>query len=656
MLFNAMNKPLLYRPELDGLRAMAILGVLGFHFRPTWIPGGFWGVDIFFVISGYLISGVISCSLARGDFSFINFFNSRVRRLFPSLIAVLVCSYLTGVFILFPDELRSLNKHIVFSALFSENFVLQQESGYFDAAIDSKPLMHLWSLAIECQFYLIFPFLLSLVAFFNKRKQISLVVALSVVSFFVGQYSIYSHSEKSFFDSIPRFWEFLFGCGVYLCQSKNGKVIRIENRLLSEVLSFFCLALVFFSYFFIDSEKAAPGAWTIVPVVGAMGLIFLSNQNLRFLSFLKIRIFVEIGLISYALYLWHWPIFVFLKIVESNYNMSKIINLSLVATFFLAWFTTYYIEAPARRYCQGAKVYILHLLLFCLVAISTGLMITNANLSSGDEKIGFVSYFDNSPPEKKYFQMAEINKLYRSDCDFYTDKSTESIKNIGDISPSCYSGVTGGVFLWGDSHAQQLRHGIDKYLGPTTPIYQIATSGCLPNVNFDTDSNLCNLSNKFALDKIATIKPVVVIIAQVSGHDTKNDYRDIAVKLKRLGVQHVVIVGPVPQWPSYLYKLVARKLWYSEENRTNSGLSSVPFKSDIDLENRYGDGRYLTYFSAIRVFCDSNGCLMFIGDRRPENLVTYDYGHLTPIASEYLARSLVPVLSQLIYSDQSAKY
>jgi peptidoglycan/LPS O-acetylase OafA/YrhL len=222
-----------YRPDIDGLRALAVILVVSFHAFPEWVPGGFIGVDIFFVISGFLISSILLEDLDRSTFSFLDFYSRRILRIFPALILVLSCALLLGWFTLFADEFSLLGKHVYASATFFQNFNLLSEVGYFDEAADTKPLLHLWSLGIEEQFYLIWPFLLWL-GYKLKIRPISLIVLLGISSFVINIVFTFNDPGLAFFSPITRFWELLVGASLaYWRLSKRTLPLRLYQFLVS---------------------------------------------------------------------------------------------------------------------------------------------------------------------------------------------------------------------------------------------------------------------------------------------------------------------------------------------------------------------------------------------------------------------------------------
>jgi len=362
-----------YRPDIDGLRAIAVLSVVAFHAFPNWVKGGFIGVDIFFVISGFLISTIIFQNLDKGTFSFSEFYARRIKRIFPSLFLVLVASYTFGWFVLLSDEYAQLGKHIAAGAGFISNFALWSESGYFDNSADTKPLLHLWSLGIEEQFYIIWPLLLW-VAWKRKFNLLSLVILVAFVSFILNVKGIKHDSIATFYSPQTRFWELLCGnilawFNLYKKGAYDGvklsidlwltKVIyryKIENdgKTLSNVLSFLGLALLVYSVLKIDKNFNFPGTWALIPVLGSVLIIIAGMKAWINQKILSNKIAVWFGIISFPLYLWHWPLLSFARIVESEVPVRNIRIGAVLLSVILAWLTYKLIERPIRFGKQSA--------------------------------------------------------------------------------------------------------------------------------------------------------------------------------------------------------------------------------------------------------------------------------------------------------------
>lgn len=331
-----------YRSDIDGLRAFAVTSVLIFHAFPSLIPGGFVGVDVFFVISGFLISGIIFRELEAGEFSFASFYARRVKRIFPALITMLMASYAFGWFFLFNDDFRRLGSHIFRASLFLSNFILWREAGYFDNAAETKPLLHLWSLGIEEQFYIVWPVVLW--AFWRfKPFRLPLIAGLTSASLLWNIYQSQLDLTHDFYSPLTRFWELSAGAWLAFHVSRRSHELP-RSSLISAAGALILLAAVFV----IDSKKAFPGGWALLPVFGAVLLIFAGPQAWCNRVVFSNRAVVWVGMISYPLYLWHWPALAFARIVEGATPSVWIRAGAVMLSVVLAWGTFVWIEKPIR--------------------------------------------------------------------------------------------------------------------------------------------------------------------------------------------------------------------------------------------------------------------------------------------------------------------
>lgn len=349
-----------YRPDIDGLRAVAIILVAAFHAFPDMRGGGFVGVDVFFVISGFLITGIILDDLKGGSFSIRSFYVRRILRIYPALLITLIGCYSFGWFWLLPEEFASLGKHIAGGAGFAANFVLWNESGYFNVQSELTPLLHLWSLGVEEQFYLVWPLFLYL-ALKKNLSTIFLLLSLFAVSFLTNVFRIESDPVGTFYLPHTRFWELMAGSIVaYFSQAVSEQPVAGSYAFLrtltalrsSSIIKNGCawlgLGLLTAVVAVLDKQKAFPGWWALMPVASAALLIVSGPEawlNRRVLSH---PILVFTGLISYPLYLYHWPLLVFANIVGMGDVPVAIRLLMLSASAVLAWCTYRFIELPLR--------------------------------------------------------------------------------------------------------------------------------------------------------------------------------------------------------------------------------------------------------------------------------------------------------------------
>lgn len=338
-----------YRPEIDGLRAIAVLIVVGYHAFPNWLKGGFIGVDIFFVISGFLISTILIQSLDKnGRISYLDFYSRRIRRIFPALIVVSVASLGWAWYVLLPDEFEQTLKHAAAGAGFVANFSLWDEAGYFDRGAETKIFLHLWSLAIEEQFYLVWPIALGL--FWKVKRLRILFISVCLIGSFAYSAYLISRGQRveAFYSPISRFWELGVG-GLLALLNCNG----ISAGKWSTVYSIVGLGLVVFGLFAINKATLFPGMWALVPVIGATLIIFASSNSLVNKYFLSIKPMRAVGKISYPLYLWHWPVLVFAGLIfgSQGIHMSPSLRAGLVSLCLLLASITYlWIELPLRKF------------------------------------------------------------------------------------------------------------------------------------------------------------------------------------------------------------------------------------------------------------------------------------------------------------------
>lgn len=368
-----LSKPK-YRPDIDGLRAIAVLSVVLFHFFPARIPGGFIGVDIFFVISGFLITSIIIENSSRGTFSFSEFYARRIKRIFPAFLIVVISSVSLGWFALYTDHYFRLAKHAMFGLAFVANFTLLHEEGYFGGFPETKPLLHLWSLGIEEQFYLFWP----VFCWFFLRKKLNLtttILSLIVVSFLFNLFVVRIDGVEAFYSPLTRIWELLLGAFLAsMTVSRNDAILRIQrDPIASNTTSIVGLLFLTLGFFSITQNTLFPGYWALLPTIGTF-LIILAGQNSFFSRYvLSNKIFVFFGLISFPLYLWHWPLYCFLASMEQGYLSRELRVLTLFVSAVLAWLTYRFVERPIRALRSNRIV--VPLILISILAFASALIV-----------------------------------------------------------------------------------------------------------------------------------------------------------------------------------------------------------------------------------------------------------------------------------------
>lgn len=458
------NPHLAYRPDIDGIRAIAILAVLGFHAFPQTFPGGFVGVDVFFVISGYLISGILIKALSSNTFSFREFYGRRIRRIFPALAVVLTTCLLFGRYALRPDELAELGKHTASGAGFVANIVYWNDTGYFDSAAEVKPLLHLWSLGIEEQFYIAWPVVLWL-AWRWGANAITLIAGLGILSFALNVRIVDSHQASAFYLPITRAWELLAGSLLAWIQVNSrsrvdnwlaGLVFAPEKRtsqevpvILSNLQASVGLALIGVAVFMLQKEFRFPGWNALLPVVGTVLLISGGPTAWANRNILASRPMILIGLISFPLYLWHWPLLSFARIMEETIPSTGIrlggVGLSIV----LAYLTWRWIEGTLRTNPRHTVT------AWLVVAMAT---------------IGSMGYYAMDKPDQfasPYVHSRLLNEeLFKWDQSFILSNrclQQHPVWGVDYCVATELGGTSAQVALIGDSHANSLYPGIARH-------------------------------------------------------------------------------------------------------------------------------------------------------------------------------------------------
>lgn len=333
-----------YRADIDGLRAVAVISVVFYHAWPKWIGGGFVGVDIFFVISGFLITSIIIVQCEKDAFSVVDFYSRRVLRIFPALSLILLATTLAGWAVLLHDEFRQVGKHVTAGAGFVSNLMLWFESGYFDNMGVTKPLLHLWSLGVEEQFYIAWPIILW-VAFIKRINFLVVAGAIFCVSMITNLMMVGSNPSAAFYSPITRFWELMAGCiAAYLRLHQKP-----WSQTCSEVASICGAGLLLMAFALIRPQTLFPGAWALLPVGGAVLIIMAGPSAIVNRMLLDRKLMVWLGLISYPLYLWHWPLLSFGYILYGERPPYQAKIMLLVSALLLAYLTFRMVELPLRK-------------------------------------------------------------------------------------------------------------------------------------------------------------------------------------------------------------------------------------------------------------------------------------------------------------------
>lgn len=634
------HKAIDYRADIDGLRAIAILLVLFYHVFPNIVKGGFIGVDIFFVISGFLITGIILNDLKNDTFSFSIFFGRRIKRIFPALLIVIAASLLAGWCFLMPKEFMELGKHIAGGVGYAANFTLWSDSGYFDALPELKPLLHLWSLGIEEQFYLFWPLALFLTWKNRFDAKLLFVIAL-VLSFALNVAFVASKPDMVFYFPIFRFWELFVGAALCMILKQNPQTLL--SKFNANSLSLLGFVLILFATLKLNKFSTFPGWWALLPTVGAAFVIAAGRDAWLNLNLLSNKIVVWVGLISYPLYLWHWPIFSFIYISVGSlpYYADKVAV--LISSIILAWLSYKFVETPIRRN-QDSKFIISGLLVISLIigAMGVGVYILKGVPSRIHQN------FD------KEAMPVELQEMLNPDFGGYISKEWREHKcflvkgeDAGHFGNECIETSSKPlVFLWGDSHAAALYSGLKALQTKKQfSIAQYTASACAPILNWDGNINkLCREINDRNISLIRQIKPEIVLL-QAAWYWSEYDWKKVAEtisELKHIGVKKIILTGPVPNWkdkvPSTIISYYRNYKKLPPQHTTFGVDINEISKIDHELEE-FSHAQNITFVSIYQALCNSDGCMLSLGgDIR--NITSLDYGHLSKFSSEFVIASV----------------
>jgi peptidoglycan/LPS O-acetylase OafA/YrhL len=426
-----------YRPDIDGLRALAVLPVILFH-ADLGCPGGFVGVDIFFVISGFLITSLILREINHDAFHLITFWERRIRRILPALIFVILATLVSGWFLYLPEDFNAIGKSVVAQALLISNVIFWRNTGYFAPGVDTMPLLHTWSLAVEEQFYVLFPLVLVFLARHKRFPVASTILGLGAVSFAISIAGTYVNPSATFFLLPTRAWELMIGGFLAAAPGR-----QVTSRWVNETAAWAGLGLILFSIFFYTKETRFPGLAAMPPCLGAALIIFSGRTGATLISRgLVVRPVVFIGLISYSLYLWHWPVLVFSKYLARGGQSVELRVALLVASLVLAILCWRYVETPFRQ----RKIFRTRAQIFSFAGGALGTLLF----------LGWLVYVHNGfparfPPEALRYAESRTHHAFRNEISLKQALAGEFVELGSKATDQPVS-----VLIWGDSHAMSV--------------------------------------------------------------------------------------------------------------------------------------------------------------------------------------------------------
>jgi peptidoglycan/LPS O-acetylase OafA/YrhL len=653
-----------YRADIDGIRAISILAVVLYHAFPKLLPGGFIGVDIFFVISGYLITSIILIELSFKKFNFIDFYKRRIRRIFPALLIVLASCLLFGWFTLSAEEYRQLSKHSAAGIGFISNILFWQESGYFDNTAELKPLLHLWSLGIEEQFYFIWPIII-LLMLKNKFKFFIVIFTIIIISFCFNIYYLHSYPVAVFFLPPSRFWELMIGSLIAWLFFNWPEMLKNLSVAHLNFLSLLGLLLIFLGFSLINKESFFPGWLALIPVVGASLLIVSGKDSYLNRVLLSAPILVFFGLISFPLYLWHWPLLVFPHIFLGE-SLDFFPQVFLVIfSILLAWLTYRYIEIPLRvkNYKKSISALIFLALLVFIFGIIVWVLESNNLLNRKFKDINIQSGFDGGP-----------GVTLTTECGM-------SDNSMGRVFSNCLSDSRGNIryALIGDSKAASLFPGLVRTSSQNGRWMFIGGNGArgplVPLISTNPMYAQYQEQARLAIESLKTNKTIDVVVVYVAtrslfqlkdystiedlGSSTKDDfvYEGLANTVREIldSNKSVILImdNPSLRDPN---ECIARKFPYLEKFELIKNYDRKNCSIGIEEHNRRSqkyvrilhsikelDPNRVSIFSTLNIMCDENTrvCLSY-----KDNKLLYSYtDHISDFAGGIIGLKINQILS-----------
>jgi peptidoglycan/LPS O-acetylase OafA/YrhL len=630
-----------YREDIDWLRAIAVLAVVAFHFETPGVFGGFVGVDIFFVISGYLITGIIESELKSGAFSFARFYERRVRRLLPALYAMVALTAIPSFHYLLTSERAEFFRSVAAVVTFTSNFFFWLQTGYFDHAAVEKPLLHTWSLAVEEQFYLALPLMLWGLAFAARGRRLllpAMLAALALASFGLSIWLMATdRSANAFFMSPPRAWEFLIGG---LIASKNCPVLRqAPAQRLARTIALVMIAIPIFS---LRQGPGFPGFNALAPCVGAAMFIWsgIGVPTHKRSAFSPLPLVGFFGRISYSLYLWHWPLFTFARFSKSSLVLDTADKLALFAvTVLISYLSWRYVEQPFRnRALVPTRRDAFRIAAAASVVLLAGGAL-GAALSRGQ------SDADRAAQALESYDAYDYRPLYRSGTCFAPDN--------GVFGGSCLAHAAGksNWLLWGDSLAAHYYSGLLKATDPQKiNILQATQAACMPTLNAATQGYAYCRDSAAQMDAFfRNQRPDLVIISadwleyarppRFAGMIA--DLKQTISGLNDLGIS-VVLFGPAVQFRARLPSMLVRAHLRGIEPRPDDFLLPEIFPLDRMMKAALPAHEKFSYISVVDAICPARQCPIILDHGVP---ISWDHAHLTAEGSSYVMDKVLPMLS-----------
>ncbi len=616
-----MNK---YKYNIDGLRAISVLLVLFYHVKLPLFSGGFIGVDVFFVISGFLITKIIYPKIKSGTFSYYDFYNKRIKRILPIFYLVLFSTIIAGYFILLPSDYILLLKSSLYSSFFAANiFTILETSGYFNAGTETMPLLHIWSLSVEEQFYFIWPVALYFLYKFNQKRKIVFLLILGLLSFFFAEF--YNDTKLSYFLLPTRAGELMLG-GIIAIWSPSVN-FKKSNK---EIFTLLGILTIFICSLYITKSTPFPGLWSLIPCFAALLILVFAEGTVISRVLLENKLSVHLGRLSYGMYLWHWPIVAYVTYLGVDFEFEVQV-LILLTTYLAALFSYHLVENPIRYSNLNWNSSYKMLLLLPMSTIALLYVITWK-----------FDGFEHRFTQQELSPLSNINDLsyFRGGVCFLSNDYPSFGLNYNKEICNKLSKDRKNVLLLGDSHSAHLYSGLNKVFSNTVNIIQANTSGCKVNIDAKSPSRCKELYSYIFDDYLIKNKNEIKEVWLASRWDI-DDYNKVIKAIEKVKSINsnikIVVFGPVPEYEYDLPKLMALDNIY-KITLVVKFLRKKPNEVDEYFSKKFNNVREgVSYISLYKLLCFNNKCSYVTPSGEP---IHFDYGHLTKFGSLYLAEKI----------------
>ena len=619
-----------YLPHIDGLRALAVSLVILYHLGLDLFKSGFIGVDIFFVFSGYLIINLIHHEIINGNFRFKIFITRRIKRLLPNLFVLLFATLCVGWFLLDTSALRELSQSIFATSVFSSNIFFQLKSDYFDVNAEMKPLLHTWSLSVEEQFYLVFPlflFVLSKVkAWRHNKATFVLLILVIIVSFLLNLYLTYVMPTAAFYQTVSRAWEFAIGGLICVLPKTNSNSRR--NAFLTNV----GFSLILIGCLHIDETVSFSGALVLAPVIGTFLIIRHGHDGGLLGYFLTAKPIIYVGKISYSLYLWHFPVFVYLKLIFTDQFSSLVPLMGLLLTIIFSLLAFYLVEQPTR-YAEKVKS---NIWIGSAIALSLCVSI-----------IGLYGHTSNGFQNIRYNEreLAVIKTLqsspFRQKC--HTSVGTPVIE----LQPCIYKDSDYKVAVLGNSHGVELAYALAEEIRKRElgGLAHYTVSGCPPSYQV-TNGSYCAKWHNHAISAIirdAAIEYVIISYANKNSTNQQWAAYNKAVEDLRASGKKVVLIKQAPylkRHPELSYLLTKGNSCELADQSLNDWRST--YKVQTDRYQQLENSSNIAIYDPATRFCDNGICY----GMKSCKFLYYDKSHMSTFGASLLTTDIIQLISQ----------